>query len=177
MRGLWYVFILVLGTGLMAACDRDEESGGLATAPSLASAAASVPTLIKLSQPRSPTIRLARRSGHRAEHGPAFGANQKGKATWYGFQVLEAIDTAGRFQGTLPANSNLAVGTFPCMSLGPPLHQSADAAGTRRFRRPRPPDGRFRRGPSRTTGPGSSSPPRQLVAGHRRAAAPGRHHR
>ena len=48
----------------------------------------------------------------------AFGSNQKGKATWYGFQILAAIDTAGRLQGTLQANSNLAVATFPCMSLG-----------------------------------------------------------
>ena len=35
-----------------------------------------------------------------------------------GFQILEAIDTAGRFQGTLQANSDLAIATFPCMSLG-----------------------------------------------------------
>ena len=48
----------------------------------------------------------------------AFGASQKNKATWYGFQILEAIDTAGLFQGPLLANSNLAVGTFPCMRSG-----------------------------------------------------------
>ena len=55
----------------------------------------------------------------------AFGNNQKGKATWWGFQILTAIDTAGRLQGTLQANSNLAVATFPCMSLGTatPAHQ------------------------------------------------------
>ena len=121
MRGLWYVFILVLGTGLMAACDRDEESGGLATAPSLASAASQCSNLnqaVSAAFTNNTTRQNVQAIAQNMVQ--AFGANpsQKGKATWYGFQVLEAIDTAGRFQGTLLANSNLAVGTFPCMSLG-----------------------------------------------------------
>ncbi|HVJ99968.1 MAG TPA: hypothetical protein VM365_03860 [Gemmatimonadales bacterium] len=121
MRGLWYVLILVLGTGLMAACDRDEESGGLATAPSLASAASQCSNLnqaVSAAFTNNTTRQNVQAIAQNMVQ--AFGANpsQKGKATWYGFQVLEAIDTAGRFQGTLLANSNLAVGTFPCMSLG-----------------------------------------------------------
>ena len=65
-------------------------------------------------------MRPSERSGAlRRTWSQAFGEpSQKGKATWYGFQILDAIDTAGRLQGTLQANSNLAVGTFPCMSLG-----------------------------------------------------------
>ena len=37
MRGLRNFLFLALGGGLMAACGRDEEKGGVATAPSLAS--------------------------------------------------------------------------------------------------------------------------------------------
>ena len=95
----------------------------------------------------------------------AFGANpsQKGKATWYGFQVLEAIDTAGRLQGTLQANSNLAVGTFPCMSLGTATLPTSLVSAARGYaalsasaaaRRP------ISTRSSRTTGSGSSSRPK-----------------
>ena len=50
MRGLRYFLFLVLGTGLMAACGRDEDKGGIATAPSLASTGASVTSTISVPQ-------------------------------------------------------------------------------------------------------------------------------
>jgi hypothetical protein len=119
MRGLWYVLFLVLGAGLVAACDRDEESGGIATAPSLASAASQCSNLNQKVQAAftDNTTRLNVQA-FAQNMVQAFGLNQQGKATWYGFQILEAIDTAGRSQGTLVANSNLAIATFPCMLLG-----------------------------------------------------------
>ena len=114
-----YVLFLVLGTGLMVACDRDEESGGFATAPSLASTQGQCSNFNSLIQAAF-TVNASRQivQGYAQNMTQAFGSNQKGKATWYGFQILAAIDTAGRLQGTLQANSNLAVATFPCMSLG-----------------------------------------------------------
>jgi hypothetical protein len=119
MRGLWYVFILVLGTGLMAACDRDEENGGLATAPSLASASGSCSNLNSAVQAAF-TVNATRQNvqAFAQDMVQAFQGGQKNRATWFGFQILNAIDTAGRLQGTLQANSTLAIGTFPCMSLG-----------------------------------------------------------
>ena len=119
MRGLSYVLFLVLGTGLMVACDRDEESGGFATAPSLASTQGQCSNFNSLVQAAF-TVNASRQivQGYAQNMTQAFGSNKKGKATWYGFQILAAIDTAGRLQGTLEANSNLAIATFPCMSLG-----------------------------------------------------------
>jgi hypothetical protein len=120
MRGLWYVLILVLGTSLVAACDRDEGSDGFATAPSLASTSGACSNFNQLVQNafngNNQTTQNVKNLASAMSQ--AFGQNKHGRATWYGFQVLQAIDTAGRFLGTLQANSNLAVATFPCMKLG-----------------------------------------------------------
>lgn len=121
MRGLRHYALLVLGTGMFAAaCDRDEESG-LATAPTLASAAG---------QCRSNTIDAAVRDaftnnttrqtvlGYADAMVDAFDNDEVGQATWYGFQILSAVETDAVAQGGLEAASALAVATFPCMSLG-----------------------------------------------------------
>jgi len=137
MRGLWYVLILALGTGLMAACDRDEESGGLATAPSLASARSQCSNLNQAVQAAF-TDNTTRQNVQAFAQNmvQAFGNGQKNRATWFGFEILNAIDTAGRLQGTLQANSDLAIGTFPCMSLGsasPPSSVTTELGGTGAF--------------------------------------------
>jgi hypothetical protein len=139
MRGLLYVLLLVLGTGLVVACDRDEESGGFATAPSLASASGQCSNLNSEVQAAfnggtSETINEVK--GLAQSMVQAFGTNQHGKATWYGFKVLEAIETTGRSLGTPLANSNLAVGTFKCMKLGTatlPTNLTIELGGTGAF--------------------------------------------
>jgi hypothetical protein len=139
MRGLLYVLLLVLSTGLVVACDRDEESGGFATAPSLASASGQCSNLNSEVQAAfnggtSETINEVK--GLAQSMVQAFGTNQHGKATWYGFKVLEAIETTGRSLGTPLANSNLAVGTFKCMKLGTatlPTNLTIELGGTGAF--------------------------------------------
>lgn len=121
MRGLRYVLFLVLGTGLAAACDRDEESGGLATAPSLASAqgqcSGNFNQLVQAAFTGNNTVRNTVQS-YASSMTQAFSSNKAGKATWYGFQILAAIESDGRFLGTAQANSDLAIATLPCMKLG-----------------------------------------------------------
>ncbi|HEY7637913.1 MAG TPA: hypothetical protein VH763_20375 [Gemmatimonadales bacterium] len=126
MRGLWYVLFLVLGTGLVAACDRDEDGGGLATAPSLASTGGgsngpcsknTLTNLVKAAfnsgQTRNNVVTFAENLAS------AFSDNKKGKATWWGFKILQVVDTAvASSKTTLQANSNLVVGTLGCMTLG-----------------------------------------------------------
>jgi hypothetical protein len=121
MRGLWYVLFLVLGTGLVAACDRDEDGGGFATAPSLASAGGQCSgNFNQLAQQAfagdNGTIQDVK--GFAQEMTQAFGNNKHGRATWFGFQILQAIETSPQSVGTLLAKSNLAVATFQCMKLG-----------------------------------------------------------
>ena len=127
----------MLGTGLMAACDRDEENGGLATAPSLASASGSCSNLNQAVQAAFTNNTTRRNVQAFAQNMvQAFGGGQKNRATWFGFQILNAIDTAGRLQGTLQANSTLAFGTFPCMSLGTaslPTSLTTELGGTGAF--------------------------------------------
>ena len=122
MRGLRSLVSLVLGTGVvLAACDRDEESGGLATAPSLASVGGqcSATTINRLVRTAfTDTETRGNVQGFVQDMAQAFGDGAKGRATWFGFQVLQAVDTAGRFQGGAQASSDVAVATLPCMSLG-----------------------------------------------------------
>lgn len=88
MRGLRSFALLVLCTGaLVVACDRDEESGGFATAPDLASAAGQCRNnTLNAAVSNAFTNNTTRQNvqSFAQEMVKAFGDGNKGRATWFG---------------------------------------------------------------------------------------------
>jgi hypothetical protein len=120
MSGRQPFFPLLLCAGvLVAACNDDRDSTAL-TSPSFAAKPACSATAIdKAIKATFTEDNTAKQTvlGLAQSLGNAYGSGDFANATLYGFNIMQYIETDGRFQGGAQPSSDLTVALFPCMLL------------------------------------------------------------
>jgi hypothetical protein len=119
MSGRQPFFPLLLCAGvLVAACNDDRDTTAL-TSPSFAPKPACSATAIDRAVRAAFTDNDDKQTvlGLAQSLGNAYTSGDLANATLFGFQIMEHIETEGRFQGGAQPNSDLTVALFPCMQL------------------------------------------------------------
>jgi len=113
-----FVPLLLCAGVLVAACNDDRDSTAL-TSPSFAPKSACSATAIDGAIRATFTDNTLRQTvlGIAQNLVNAYGDGDFANATLYGFQIMQHIETEGRFQGGAQPSSDLTVALFPCMKL------------------------------------------------------------
>jgi hypothetical protein len=119
MSGRQSFFPLLLCAGVFVAACNDDRDSTAVTSPSFAPRSACNATSIDRAIRATFTDNTTRQTvlGIAQSLGNAYGSGDVANATLYGFNIMQYIETHGRFQGGAQPSSDLTVALFPCMKL------------------------------------------------------------
>jgi hypothetical protein len=117
-RQPFFPLLLCAAGVLVAACNDDRDSTAL-TSPSFAPKSACSATAIDRAIRETFTNNADKQTvlGLAQSLGNAYSSGAVANATLYGFNIMQQIETKGRFQGGAQPGSDLTVALFPCMKL------------------------------------------------------------